>query len=268
MSFNRLKTLTRFTGRGTGWSHFAEMIFISGTISIIITPTGNLKAKGKLSGTITIILTPSGDISAQQVFNQITGVINISLTPSGSLQKGAGFLSGIIFIRIVPRKQSDSLIINPLFRRGVRLPAKGKLSGTINIVFKLSGYLIQTVPIVDCDVEILYPIQPVVKSNMKTFRKDSMEWENTQKSDTVWRHEMISFRFRLQDILMSNFIGFHIKHKAEIVLLKTPGVQPFIRSESETQQVRIIKIGAPKKSMPRKYDMSVTYLNTRIFKPV
>lgn len=136
------------------------------------------------------------------------------------------------------------------------------------ISLKPSGYLIQTVPITDCDVEILYPIQPIVRSNMKTYRKDSMEWDNTQKSALVWRHEMISMRFRLQDILINNFLGFHIKHKAEIVLLKTPGIQPFIRSESELQKVRIVKIGAPKKSMPRMYDMSITYLNIRIFKPV
>jgi len=237
------------------------MVAASGTINITILPTGDLTGTGALKGTTNITIAVTGDLTASALFNQLSGTTTITLTLAGSIVDNDVVKGRIIIQIVVSALKPDG----SGGTKKTKLTGGGILKGTINISITLEGYLVQEVPIVDCDVETMYPIQPIVKSNQSTFRKDSMEWVNVRKSKLIWRSEIISLRFRMQDIKMKQFADFHTLHKAEIVKLVTPGMQPFIRPAT-TNDVRIIKVGAPKKSMPRMYDMSITYRNELIEK--
>ena len=110
------------------------------------------------------------------------------------------------------------------------------------------------------EVEVLYPFQPSAKSNKLVFRKDSMEWNKVKKSKLDWRHEYITLRYRIKADEFEAFYEFHVDNKGDLVLLNIPGVQPFIRA-SESNEVWIITFSAPQRTLPKHFEMSVTYLN-------
>ncbi len=109
-------------------------------------------------------------------------------------------------------------------------------------------------------VEILYPIQPKGQSNQVAFQQDSRTWLQSQKSETPWRNEVVTLKYRVK---MENFRGFYsylIDNKHGAVNLITSGIQPFIRVD-QTNSVYILNVSKPILILARHYEMSVTFLN-------
>jgi len=115
-----------------------------------------------------------------------------------------------------------------------------------------------------CDeVEVLYPIQNTIQSNKRVYRKDSMEWNVVQKSETLWRNEIITLRYRIKDTYLKTFYDFMVTNKGLLVSLDTAGFLPFIRDD-HTNDVYIISFSSPQNIKPKMYEMSVTYRNSAI----
>lgn len=111
------------------------------------------------------------------------------------------------------------------------------------------------------NVEPLWPIQPTITNNTIAYQKDSREWEQVQKSDSLWRSEITSIRFRIfTSVSATTFYVFHNTNKNTNVELNLPGIQPFLRSD-ESNEVRILSYTALQQVMPTIYEMTVTYRN-------
>jgi hypothetical protein len=117
----------------------------------------------------------------------------------------------------------------------------------------------KAVTIPSTGVEILYPIQPVPKSNVLVFSKDSREWEGLQKSATIWRHEFVTLRYRIRSGNIKGFIEALINGKGKKLQLSTPCMQPFIRTTT-TNEVYLISWSNPVREKALHHIMSVTYL--------
>lgn len=115
------------------------------------------------------------------------------------------------------------------------------------------------VPVLPTDgVEILYPIQPIPQSNILVHSTDSREWNYVQKSSTVWRREFVTLRYRIRDTYRKAFVNALEQYKGQIVQLSTPGLQPFIRTNT-SNNVYISTWTNPVLELPKHYTMSVTY---------
>ena len=108
--------------------------------------------------------------------------------------------------------------------------------------------------------EILHPIQPVVKSNKKVFRRDDRTWTKVQKSELLWRHELVTLRYRIDRTRIAVMTAFFKSSKGQLTQLVTDGIQPFMRSAT-TNSVYTIDYTSPRLEMPAQYSIDVTYLN-------
>lgn len=118
----------------------------------------------------------------------------------------------------------------------------------------------KSISIPDVGIEVLYPIQPKVNSNIIPFQQDSREWSQVQKSSSAWRNEITTLKYRIKMENFRTFYSYLVDNKHRPVVLTLPGVQPFIRA-AQTNSVYIIDIGQPVLILARHYEMSVTYLN-------
>ncbi len=114
----------------------------------------------------------------------------------------------------------------------------------------------QEVPLTD--IMTLYPIQPTATGNTIVYRKGNSEWVKVQKSQTLWRAEVITLRHRGRESDFEALYTFLKEQKGNIVTLTIDGVQPFIRA-TETNNVKIVSFSQPQRILPQYWEISVTY---------
>lgn len=108
--------------------------------------------------------------------------------------------------------------------------------------------------------EILHPIQPIIKSNKKAFRKDNKEWNSVKKSALLWRHEAVTLRYRILDTKIAVMTAYFKSTKGTLTQLITLGMQPFLRSAT-TNTVFTLDYTSPRLEQAKIYSIDVTYLN-------
>jgi len=117
-----------------------------------------------------------------------------------------------------------------------------------------------TVP--NTGAEIFYPIQPVVQSNNLSYPQDDGQWDNVQKSASAWRNERISLKYRIKDANIEAFIEFLDTNTGAQVTLDTPGISPFLRTNtSNTVYIKGYTTPSRSANLPMHWEMSVTYQN-------
>ncbi len=95
---------------------------IAGTIPLVLTPAGTIRADGELGGSADLLITPAGTIRAD---GELTGSADLLITPAGTI-RGIGQLAGASDLAI-------ALAGN--------LQADGELAGSADMVFDLAGTL-------------------------------------------------------------------------------------------------------------------------------
>ena len=108
-------------------------------------------------------------------------------------------------------------------------------------------------------VEILYPILPEARPNMRVFRKDDMVWTSVQKSESFWQHEYCKISYRVRQSNLATFWDSLVDARGKVVNLNHPGVQPFIRSD-ENNPVYVVNFTKPVREKPFYWKITVTYL--------
>lgn len=130
---------------------------------------------------------------------------------------------------------------------------RGHWTGTVSGVFPPDGISALG------SVEILYPIQPLMDASRMVYRTDSLSWKVVNKSESKWRHEMVTLSYRVHRNSFPDFYNALIENKGSVITLNTPGVQPFIRSD-ETNRVYVTQIGKPIREKEFHWRIAVTFL--------
>jgi hypothetical protein len=112
-------------------------------------------------------------------------------------------------------------------------------------------------------VEILYPIQRSPLNTKLVFKKDSGEWVRAVKSETEWRHEIVTLRLRMKADYYRSFLAYIISKIGTSISLTTPGIYPFIRDES-TNTVYLTDFSQAQRldDRPMHVEMSITFIHS------
>jgi hypothetical protein len=108
-------------------------------------------------------------------------------------------------------------------------------------------------------VELLYPIEPQMNANRMVYRTDALTWKVVRKSESNWRHEIVTLNYRVHRDAFPLFYNALIENKGKVITLVTPGVQPFIRPDEENPAY-VLNIGKPVREKEFFWRMGVTFL--------
>lgn len=130
---------------------------------------------------------------------------------------------------------------------------RGHWTGQVSLVFPPDG--IEGLGM----VELLYPIEPQLNANRLVYRTDTLSWKVVSKSESHWRHEIVTLNYRVHRDAFPVFYNTLFENKGKVITLVTPGVQPFIRPDEENPAY-VLNIGKPVREKEFFWRMAVTFL--------